>query len=79
MGASVFYGNSYCGVGVSFSDTLCAAVCFVKIIFVLPSRHLIRVFDPPSPRGEGILAGTLCGIELILPLSKVLKNNRNET
>ena len=61
----------------SFKDTLHAAVSFIK--------SFLSYRTPPHPpqavplplKGEGIVVGTLYGMELIFPSSKVVRSNRN--
>ena len=59
MGAFVFHADSNCGAEPIFQRYVLRRNFFYLIIFSSPSRHLILVFDPPSPQGEGFLTGTL--------------------
>ena len=57
MGAFVFHADSNCDAEHIFQRYVLRRNFFYLIIFSSPSRHLILVSDPPSPQGEGFLAG----------------------
>ena len=51
--SGALYGETFCGMKRG-KPTHYAAGMYSVGSDVIPSRHLIRVFDPPSPQGEGL-------------------------
>ena len=61
MGGAVFYEKVTAARDASFKDTLHAAVSFIKSFLFYRHATSSTASGPPSPQGEGILAGALHG------------------
>ena len=58
MGASAFLAESFCGVLRRYYHFY-AADTFLNKVFIYHHATSSTASGPPSPQGEGILAGTL--------------------